>query len=63
MFDEAVAAGLHDLTVFRVPAGWQAASRWRGSNSWRVHENGDIQEAIALALEIKIKVDDGSDLV
>ncbi len=64
MFDEAVKKGLTDLTIFRVTEGWQASSRWRDSQGWRVNIHKDLGTAVNLATATAtVEEDDGSDLV
>lgn len=66
LFNGAVKEGMTDFTLYRVPAGWQASSRWHSSTGWRVSIDRSLEEAVRGALSIhreepKLVVDLGAE--
>lgn len=64
LFHDAIKQGMTDFTLYRVPQGWQAGSRWHNSTGWRVNVTKDLETAVkgALSTQRLMPVDDGSDL-
>lgn len=64
LFDNAIKQGMTDFTLYRVPAGWQASSRWHSSTGWRVNIAKDLKTAVSAALSISRQLpNDGADLI
>lgn len=58
LFHAAIKAGMTDLTLYRVSAGWQASSRWHSGTGWRVNIDRDLETALKGALSTQRIVPD-----